>query len=843
MKIGVDCPGCQLVFEVDADQVGKQSRCPHCDRQVRVPQHSAASHADATASSQPARDAAYLAGEGEETYGLATEPATAVAARVRAAKAARGQAKVNFDGAGAGTASTPTDAPRSSPLRGHRTPTEILAAFRGEIQPVRPTLLYRAWILIIAAVMVVLPAIYLALVAAVGMAVYWHAVHNIVVFQNVKQIKGALLVYCGPLAAGVVVLGFMLKPFFARAPQRDKVRRIDPDKEPLIVAFVDGVCRSVGAPTPSRIEVDCQVNASAYLASWVLAPSKELVLTIGLPLVAGLTLRQFTGVLAHEFGHFSQGAGMRLSVLIRSINRWFARVVYERDEWDETLVGWSGQGNGAIMLVVLVARLAIWITRRILWVLMHVGHCVSGFLSRQMEFDADRYETRMVGSGTFEETMARLTDLGLASQAAHSDLVESWRERRLPDDLARLILVKLADFPDPLRAAVHDQALAEKTGLFDTHPCRTDRNARAHAEGTDGIFRLDGPATDLFRDFDAMSRAATFDFYRGALGRGVTKEQLYPIAEAVLNKEVEREGNRAIDRFFLGALQMIQPVPLPDTYPQPPSDPRAAKRRLGELRRAMLAGHAANLEAAERWGEANGRAVQAEAALALFRADKKVKAQVVNLPRATLGAADEALAQARTGTQAALADFEPFATLAAERLTLALGLLELDLVAARVADGAVLRDEARSLYPAATVLGRRVVPELSQFLPTFAAVGFLIKLFQAGKNDKDQAMINALLRGTQSLHERLTQLRWKVGDALGYPFEHAHQGITLGRFIIPNLPDAGAVGEVVQAADEAQDRVLDLHRRVLGRLAAAAEAVEVAIGLPPVEVPAAGPDS
>jgi hypothetical protein len=63
----------------------------------------------------------------------------------------------------------------------------------------------------------------------------------------------------------------------------------------------------------------------------------DLVLTIGMPLVAGMSLRQFAGVLAHEFGHFSQGAGMRLSFIIRSINLWFMRVVYERDDWDERL--------------------------------------------------------------------------------------------------------------------------------------------------------------------------------------------------------------------------------------------------------------------------------------------------------------------------------------------------------------------------------------------------------------------------------------------------------------------------------------------------------------------------
>jgi hypothetical protein len=48
-------------------------------------------------------------------------------------------------------------------------------------------------------------------------------------------------------------------------------------------------------------------------------------------------LSEVAGVLAHELGHFSQGSGMRLSYVIRSINGWFARVVFERDEWDQWL--------------------------------------------------------------------------------------------------------------------------------------------------------------------------------------------------------------------------------------------------------------------------------------------------------------------------------------------------------------------------------------------------------------------------------------------------------------------------------------------------------------------------
>ena len=823
MPIRVVCPSCERSFELDEKFAGKLGRCLYCKDPVRVPR------ATAEAEVRPESDSA----DGSETYGLASETAGLVSARVRAAKAAR--VKTQPDPTPEGDRAVAL--PRTQPRVKKRSSAEILAAFRGEIRPVRPTMLYRVWIVIIAVVMMILPMVYLALVVAVGYAVYWHAVHNVVIFQNVRNIRASLLLYGSPLAAGLVVLGFMLKPLFARSGKQSKVRQIDPNKEPLIVAFVDGVCQSVHAPTPSRIEVDCQVNASAHLASWVFSPSKELVLTIGLPLIEGLTLRQFTGVLAHEFGHFSQGAGMRLNVLIRSINRWFARVVYERDEWDEMLKGWFDGGNGAIIVVVLIARGAIWVTRRILWVLMHVGHLVSGFLSRQMEFDADRYQTRMVGATVFESTMLQVNELGYASNAAHSDLAESWRERRLPDDMSRLIQVKFTEFSDPLRTAIRDSALSAKTGRFDTHPCDAERIARAKAESTEGIFHLDGPATDLFRNFESLSRSTTFDYYRAVLGREVTKDQLYPVAEAILNKEVEREGYQAIDRFFLGAWQLVQPIPLVDTYPKPPADPKAAKRRLGELRRVMMAERSSNLAMAEYWGEANQQATHAEAALSLFKADKKVKPGVVHLSKATVGAAETALAAATTTTERAMAGFEPFGTAAAERLGLALGLLELDIVVGRVPDGVVLRDEARSLYPTAVVLGGRVVAELSQFVPAINALGFLINLYQAGKNDKDQAMINALLRGTRHLHDRLTQIKWKIGDSVAYPFEHAHEGMTIGRFLLPTLPDSQDVGGVVQTASETHDRLVDLHRRVLGRLTATAEAVERAIGLPPIEIP------
>ena len=74
----------------------------------------------------------------------------------------------------------------------------------------------------------------------------------------------------------------------------------------------------------------------------------------------------------------------------------------------------------------------------------------------------------------------------------------------------------------------------------------------------------------------------------------------------------------------------------------------------------------------------------------------------------------------------------------------------------------------------------------------------------------------------------------KVGDTIDYPFEHAQEDVTLARFVVPSLPDKDDVVEVLQAGDEAIDRLGGLYT-ALGRLAVTAEEVERALGLPPLE--------
>jgi Zn-dependent protease with chaperone function len=808
MPIEVRCDECGSSFRAADALAGRRGKCPRCKATIVVP--------GAPAGVEKAAPAAVEDDEAG-TYELAGSEKKARVRRAVQAPEALQSAK------------------EALKVEKTRTPQEILAAFRGEIPPIRSTWTYRLWILIVAAVMVVLPMIYVGVALLAALALLWHATHNIAILQTVKNARVAFFLYGAPLIAGVFLVAFLFKPLFARPAKRSKKHELDPSKEPLLFAFIDGICQSVRSPLPTRVYIDCEVNASAALATGALSPRKRLDLTIGLPLVAGLTLPQFAGVLAHEFGHFSQGAGMRLNNLIRSINLWFARVVYERDSWDEELDSWTREW-GYLTVVALLTKLMVWLTRRLLWLLMHVGAVVSSFLARQQEFDADRYEVRMVGGETFASTSLRLRELGLAGQGAQADLARCWQERRLPDDYPRLIVANIPQIPPPVMAMVREAALNARTGLFDSHPCDKDRIARARRENAGGIFHLDGPATDLFRDFDSLSRAATYQHYRDMLGNAISKDQLFAVSDLLDTQAEAHHGNEAYDRLFLNAFSMLQPLPLPGEAPHAPDDPKAAKAGLIDARRSLASAVEDNLAALERWNELAPKASAAAAVLAVWKANGRPRPGDFDFGGKDRAEAEATIARCDAAIVALRSSFEPLSNAAARRIELGLSLLELPVVLERIPEGAAIRDEARRVYPCASILAR-AIQEVPAAQRSASALARLLQKFHSGNNEKNEPLINAILRAGHALNEDLTRFRTRLPIGIDYPFDHAREDMTIGKFILERVPDAKDIGELMDAMSGASDRLFDLQKRCLGALAVAVLEVETALKLPPLERP------
>jgi Zn-dependent protease with chaperone function len=391
------------------------------------------------------------------------------------------------------------------------------------IEPVRVSPFYRAGLLAVAVSLIVLQSIYLSMIAAAAFATYYYIIHIPAIAGSIKvNILTVILLVTPPIAGGIVTF-FLLKPLLARPMPPPELLKLDSSTQPLIFSFVARLCAMLGAPVPQRIDVDLQVNASArLLRAWRSLLTGDLALTIGLPLVSGLTVRQFSGVLAHEFGHFTQRAGMRLYFLIASIRLWFARVAYERDSWDIRLEHARENGDWRIRAVLYVSSAAVFCSRGILRGLLIAANIVSAWFSRQMEFDADRHEASLVGAEIFRQTQTRLPTLSLAAARTWQSLDQSWSTRRLSDDVAYLVVQHEAALDNDLRRQIVEDDLAETTGRWASHPCSTDRIA--NVRGLPGVlssidsFPADLPADVLFLDYPKLCRTAALHHYRRTLG-------------------------------------------------------------------------------------------------------------------------------------------------------------------------------------------------------------------------------------------------------------------------------------------------------------------------------------
>jgi len=527
----------------------------------------------------------------------------------------------------------------------------ILSAFQPVAARPRSSLRYQLSVVLVAITTLILPPIYFALVGVVAYGVYYHATHH---WHAIMGFGGAgslfflllkFLCYFAPLFIGGVVVFFLFKPIFAGRPRRAQPLALNPADNPLLYAFIEKICDTVGAPSPKRIDLDCELNASAGFRGglWSLA-GNDMVLTIGLPLVANLSAAEFAGVVAHEFGHFTQNVGMRLNCLIRMVNHWFIRVVYQRDAWDEALEEWAADAdNGWVTLVVMLAQLGVWFARLILRVLMYAGLLIGGFMLRQMEYDADACQIRLVGSETFERTHRKLATLSAATELMYKQIHAQWRKsRQLPDNLSECLRQAREQLPAPMLQKIEDRYGLERTGWFDSHPSPADRIRRARQAQDPGAFHDDRPAAALFTSFEHPARFVTLLHYSDDLGIPVTEQMLLrvesrtntPTAGAHL---LAPESLEQQDDYFLGILPLM--LPLPVASPSASTDYEQDFAEVSQLAAGLRQAATELGSIAEQGQRAAEQLIQTRAAMRLLAARVPIRPEEFGLAEATVDSA------------------------------------------------------------------------------------------------------------------------------------------------------------------------------------------------------------
>ena len=711
---------------------------------------------------------------------------------------------------------------------------QLLKAVAAEIEPVPIKGTYRMALFGVAAAMILLPVMYLSFVALACYGIYWHAVNDL--WMASLSIWGFLFYLC-PLVAGPVVVLFVVKPLFAAPVASQRPRAIKRDAEPFLYEYVESLCESLGAPAPTSIRVNCEVNASAsFRRGFVSMFSNELTLTIGLPLVYGLTARQLSGVLAHEFGHFAQGTGMRLSFFIRHINFWFLRAVYERDAWDEWMHHWSN-GGSVRGLLIWALRIAVFVARVILWCFMQTGNMISCYLCRQMEFDADRYMTRLAGSRSFPPTHRRIEALSIAEQFANRDLSNFYDEGRLVDDLPRLISANVDQISPELQEAIREHEKTQKTGLFDTHPTSQDRLENAMTEGPTGVFKVSEKlerirSSILFKDIAKVSRWASLQFYREVLGPELNPETLHSVDEMLERRDAEIAAEKSLHRYFQVQMPVFYPFPIAGADESEIDDPKTVVRAVKQSRKEMLGELDEYSELSERFEHAEWSQTESAAALTLLDAGVSIRGDFGMLDNSRKTAKFRHR-NAQKGTEHLAAMMLTFEESAGNRLSQSLRLLSLDECAENIENGRELRDEIQELLPHARLISRLVGE-----LPTLRILchRMIVLLHHTNGQQENPEFIETLFETFEKVHGRLESLYRGIGLS-PYPFDHAEEDMTLRDFVLPEVPDPRDLGGMLHASQAVVERLVTIQMRLFARLAFAAEKVEEAIGLVPLPDP------
>jgi len=229
----------------------------------------------------------------------------------------------------------------------------------------------------------------------------------------------------GLLAVGFFILYFMIKFVFTRNTSNySHLTEIDIKDEHELHQMIQELVNEVGTRFPKRIFISPEVNASVFYDSnfWSMFLPIRKNLHIGLGLVNTMTVSELKGIVAHEFGHFSQKS-MKVGSFVYNVNKVIHNILYDNESYNDALNSWAKSSN-YFVIVIWIATYFNQFVQFILKLVYKVVNVNYLGLSREMEFHADAIAAHIVGSKPMITSMLRI-DL---SSKAHNTVMSYYDE-------------------------------------------------------------------------------------------------------------------------------------------------------------------------------------------------------------------------------------------------------------------------------------------------------------------------------------------------------------------------------------------------------------------------------
>jgi Zn-dependent protease with chaperone function len=333
-----------------------------------------------------------------------------------------------------------------------------------------------------------------------------------------------------------VCIGASVTILWALVPRPDRFEppgpRLDESLHPRLFRLIREVATATRQVVPTDVYLLNEVNAWVTHRGGTMGFGSHRVMGVGMPLLQAVSVSEFKGIIAHEFGHYWSG-DVKLGPWIYKTRAAIARTIAGVHE-------------------TFVEAPFLWYGRQFL----KLTHAVS----RQQEFIADEVAARVAGAPTVASALRRITALPPLFSSYVSDEV-------LPVLRAGFLPPIATGFDEFLRAdriagvsqqIIHAAEEEGHTDLFDTHPSLRDRLAAlGPRHDVNAPEDVGEPASILITEPEKQARALVeFAWGREAIGK------LKPIDWAMVGdsvfavrwREIAENQSQWLSRFTADAL-------------------------------------------------------------------------------------------------------------------------------------------------------------------------------------------------------------------------------------------------------------------------------------------------
>ncbi|ULQ56499.1 M48 family metallopeptidase [Flavihumibacter rivuli] len=365
-----------------------------------------------------------------------------------------------------------------------------------------------------------------------------------------------IMIGLGVIGLGVMVFFFLVKFLFNVSRQDvSGYMEIKETDQPALFAFIREISKATNARFPKHVYLAPDVNASVFYDSgfWSMFLPVRKNLVVGLGLVNGLNRGEFSAVLAHELGHFSQRS-MKLGSFVYQVNRIIFNMLYDNTGYGAFLDKWAAVSG----YFAFFATITVKIVNGIQWVLRKLYGLVNkGYmgLSREMEFHADAVAAAVSGANNLESALLRLEMADSGYQSVLDTCNDWFRKNEVSQNFypgQRLVMKELArkyqlPINNGLPLITHEVASGESATRVNfkdqwaSHPPTAERIAHLHSLKMDAAID-DRSAWTIFTDELGLQRSMTAFVYSQA-STGEAEQEL------ITEKDFEGKYNALIQYY------------------------------------------------------------------------------------------------------------------------------------------------------------------------------------------------------------------------------------------------------------------------------------------------------